>query len=73
MNEKIKNTVGNILVIAIIIIAIGLGIGMVQGANWMGYFMVAVTLISGPLCFLLYLNEMRKGLFKANDDEEITE
>lgn len=69
MSEKLKNSIGNLLVIAIIIITIALGFGMVQGANWMGYIMIAVTLVSGPLCFLLYLNEIRKGVFKVDDSE----
>ena len=73
MSEQNKSKLGNFLCVAIIIITALLAFGMVAGSNLMGWLLIAVNIISSPICFLLYLNEIRKGVFKNDSDNEIEE
>ena len=68
--EKNYNKIGNIFSVVVLAISIFVLLGFANGATSMMYFLVIANLICGPLCLILYLIEVKKGIFKTNDEED---
>lgn len=68
MTEKKMNRLGNILAVVVVLVACILVWGLKAGIDAVCWIFVVMLFLFGPACFLLYLREVRKGIFK--DDEE---
>jgi len=45
-----------------------IAIGVLQGANWLLWGMGILNIVFGPVCLVLYLLEIRKGVFNEDKD-----
>ena len=66
MTEERMNKLGNILAIIVVLVVCLLIWGLTVGINVI--FWIIMLFLFGPACFVLYLREVKKGIFK--DDEE---
>jgi hypothetical protein len=55
---------GNILTIGVIITAIVLMVGFITGQSWLAWGLGILNIVFGPVCLILYLIEIKKGVFK---------
>lgn len=68
--EKKYNKIGNIFSIVVLAISIFVLYGFANGTSTMMYFLAIANLICGPLCLILYLLEVKKGIFKTDEENE---
>lgn len=71
--EKNYNKIGNIFSVVVLIISILILYGFATGFSGVIYVLAAANLICGPLCLVLYLMEVKKGVFKADEEDEVHE
>ena len=67
MTEQAKNRLGTIAAILVIVISIIILVGFSYGATSLLWILSITNLISGPTCFILYLREVRKGVFEDKE------
>ena len=68
-NEKM-NKLGNIIAVIVLIICVLIIWCLVGGIDIVFWFFIIVEFIFGPACFVLYLREVKKGVFKDDSEEE---
>lgn len=68
MTENKMNKLGNILAVIVVLVACLLILGLKVGIDVVFWIFIVMLLVFGPACFLLYLREVKRGIFK--DDEE---
>lgn len=68
MTEEKMNKLGNILAIIVVLIACLLIWGLLVGIDVVFWIFSVMLFLFGPACFVLYLREVKRGIFK--DDEE---
>jgi uncharacterized membrane protein len=64
-----KHKIGNFLAIICVIVAVLIAWGMAVGSSVFGWALAIVSLLFGPICFVGYLVEVKRGVFSAKDDE----
>ena len=64
-----KARISKWLVLCVIIISLGLLFGFVQGTVFIFWFLAILNLFFGPVCLILYLIEVKNGVF-ANTEED---
>ena len=67
MTEERMNKLGNILAIIVVLVVCLLIWGLTVGINVI-FWIFSIMLFLFGACFVLYLREVKKGIFK--DDEE---
>ncbi len=74
MKEK-KGTAAAIVSIVVLFIlsAIYLFTPMVGGYNWLGWILAILNLIAGPAVLIAYILEVRRGVFKEEEEAERAE
>jgi len=65
------NKIGNIFSVVVVIVAALLLYGFYAGSELVIYALVAINLVSGPLCLILYLREVKRGVFAAEEGNEL--
>jgi hypothetical protein len=74
MRDKTKGKVAIVCVVIIFILSgIYLFVPWVGGYNWVGWLLAITNLLAGPLTLIAYLNEVRKGVFKENQEPQTEE
>ncbi len=68
MTEQAKNRLGTIAAILVIVISIIILAGFSYGATPVLWILSIINLISGPTCFILYLREVKKGVFENKEE-----
>ena len=68
MTEERANKIGNILAIIVVLVACLLIWRLTVGIDIVFWIFSIMLLLFGPGCFILYLREVKNGIFK--DDEE---
>lgn len=68
MTEQAKNRLGTIASVLVIIISIIILAGFSYGATPVLWMLSIANLISGPACFILYLREVRRGVFEDKEE-----
>ncbi len=72
--EKNYNKIGNIFSVIVLAVSILILYGFVKGASSLMYLLAIANLICGPICLVMYLIEVKKGVFKTDEkDEEMVE
>ncbi len=66
-DEKMKK-LGNVLAIIVVLVAGLLIWGLTVGIDVVFWIFSIMLFLFGPVCFVLYLREVKRGIFK--DDEE---
>lgn len=56
-----------------ILSAIYLFTPMVGGYNWLGWILAILNLIAGPAVLIAYILEVRRGVFKEEEEAERAE
>ena len=46
---------------------------MVGGYNWLGWILAILNLIAGPAVLIAYILEVRRGVFKEEEEAERAE
>lgn len=69
MSLSMKNKLGNILALIVVILCILIPVTIVIAENLLFWFMIILNFVFGPACLIAYLGEVKKGVF-AYDDEE---
>ena len=71
MDAKQKGRISNVMILIIILVGIICSALLITGKNWTGlaWFIVISNLIAGPACLIAYIGEVRKGIFKDQDNE----
>ena len=74
MDSKKANMISNICVLVCIALAAIYMFGSwIGGFNWMAWMLAILNLVTGPAVLILYLREVRKGVFADDEEEEIVE
>jgi hypothetical protein len=68
LKEKKMAQYANTLFIGVFAVVFIVAIGTIQGANWLLWGMGILNLLFGPICLILYLLEIRKGIFNENKE-----
>ena len=73
--ERKKGTAGVrvSIVVLFILSAIYLFTPMVGGYNWLGWILAILNLIAGPAVLIAYILEVRRGVFKEEEEAERAE
>ncbi|MEE0745409.1 MAG: hypothetical protein UIL73_02865 [Anaerovoracaceae bacterium] len=73
--ERKKGTAAAIVSIVVLFIlsAIYLFTPMVGGYNWLGWILAILNLIAGPAVLIAYILEVRRGVFKEEEEAERVE
>lgn len=61
------------IVVLFILSAIYLFTPMVGGYNWLGWILAILNLIAGPAVLIAYILEVRRGVFKEEEEVERAE
>ncbi|MFQ7103304.1 MAG: hypothetical protein ACLRQA_09720 [Anaerovoracaceae bacterium] len=61
------------IVVLFILSAIYLFTPMVGGYNWLGWILAILNLIAGPAVLIAYILEVRRGVFKEEEEAERAE
>lgn len=61
------------IVILFILSAIYLFTPMVGGYNWLGWILAILNLIAGPAVLIAYILEVRRGVFREEEEAEKAE
>lgn len=69
MTEEKMNKLGNFLAVIVMLVACLLILGLKVGIDAVFWIFIVLLFIFGPACFVLYLREVKSGIFK--DDEEL--
>jgi Flp pilus assembly protein TadB len=70
LTEGQKDKLGNFLAVCIFILCILFGYGFIVGSDIMMWFIIIVNFIFGPICFIFYLIEVKRGIFSADGIDE---
>lgn len=74
MSVEQKNKFADIVAVFTVCFAIFVGILTASASNYiLPIILGAGALIYGPLCFILYLIEVKRGVFDVDDEEEVEE
>lgn len=74
MSVEQKNKFADIVAVFTVCFAIFVGILTANASNYiLPIILGAGALIYGPLCFILYLLEVKRGVFDVDDEEEVEE
>lgn len=68
MTDNKMNKLGNFLGIIVVLVACLLIWGLKVSIDAVFWIFIVMLFVFGPACFLLYLREVKRGIFK--DDEE---
>ncbi len=61
------------IVILFILSAIYLFTPMVGGYNWLGWILAILNIIAGPAVLIAYILEVRRGVFREEEEAEKAE
>ncbi len=67
MTEEKMNKLGNFLAVIVMLVACLLILGLKVGIDAVFWIFIVLLFFFGPACFVLYLREVKRGIFK---DEE---
>lgn len=67
MREEKMNKLGNLLAVVVVLVACLLIWGLVVSIDAVFWIFIVMLLIFGPACFVLYLREVKRGIFKDED------
>lgn len=73
MSQEKKNKIGNVLSAFIVVLCILLVFAVNNALGPLFWFLIIVNLVSGPACLILYLREVRSGIFAYDESDDITE
>lgn len=68
--EKRKRIAVVISVVLVLAQAVFIPWSVLTGSNLLIYNLFLINILCGPLCIIFYLIEVKKGVFKDDDDEE---
>lgn len=68
MREEKLNKIGNIVAVIVLLIVVMIIWGLTSGIDALFWIFIVAEFVFGPACFILYLREVKRGVFK--DDEE---
>lgn len=66
--EKSYNKTGNFFAVIVVILAVLILAGFVVGSSALFWLLAVLNLVTGPICFVLYLMEIKKGVFAAEKE-----
>lgn len=64
---KNYNKIGNFFAVIVVILAILLLVGFTIGNAMLFWVLAILNLICGPVCFILYLIEVKRGVFAVEE------
>ena len=74
MKEKKGTVAARVSIVVLFILsAIYLFTPMVGGYNWLGWILAILNLIAGPAVLIAYILEVRRGVFKEEEEAERAE
>lgn len=68
--EKNYNKIGNISAVIVVILAIFMLVGFVMGISALFWVLAIFNIVCGPVCFILYLIEVKRGVFATEIEGE---
>ena len=69
MSDK-NNRIENIFSVVVVIISLLILYGFTVGNTPIFYFLIIANFVCGPICLVLYLIEIKRGVFRVEEDEE---
>lgn len=61
------------LIIVFVLSAIYLFVPLMGGFNWLAWLLAILNLVAGPAVLIAYIMEVRKGVFREDDEETESE
>ena len=70
MSDEKKNKVGNILAIIVLVASCLLPLGFAVGTEVLFWVLIVINLLFGPVCFIGYLMEVKRGVCAYDDGDK---
>lgn len=68
MADNKYNRIGNFFTILVLIIAVIIGAGFIYGGSYAIWILSIANILCGPICLILYLIEIKKGVFSNKEE-----